>query len=121
MAAPASVTINILGREYQISCPPEEEEGLRKSARYLASQPWPFPGSLMLGFIAHAEPDEPKAGEELEDVRWFDADEVRAGLAVDWAKADAEGEGIILSAPISISGWLAECWVGECAARTRAW
>jgi cell division protein ZapA len=38
MAAPASVTINILGREYQISCPPEEEEGLRKSARYLASQ-----------------------------------------------------------------------------------
>lgn len=38
MAGPASVTINILGREYQISCPPEEEEGLRKSARYLASQ-----------------------------------------------------------------------------------
>ena len=38
MAAPASVTINILGREYQISCPPEEEEALRKSARYLASQ-----------------------------------------------------------------------------------
>ncbi len=38
MAGPASVTINILGREDQISCPPEEEEGLRKSARYLASQ-----------------------------------------------------------------------------------
>lgn len=38
MAAPASVTITILGREYQISCPPEEEEALRKSARYLTSQ-----------------------------------------------------------------------------------
>ena len=38
MAAPASVTINILGRDYQISCPPEEEEALRKSAKYLTSQ-----------------------------------------------------------------------------------
>jgi cell division protein ZapA len=33
-----TVTINILGREYQISCPPEEEEGLRKSAKYLDKQ-----------------------------------------------------------------------------------
>ena len=33
-----SVTIQILGRDYQISCPPEEEEALRKSARYLDQQ-----------------------------------------------------------------------------------
>ena len=33
-----SVNITILGREYQISCPPEEEEGLRKSARFLNKQ-----------------------------------------------------------------------------------
>lgn len=40
MATPAtgSVTISILGRDYQISCPPEEEEALRKSARHLAKQ-----------------------------------------------------------------------------------
>jgi cell division protein ZapA len=38
MAAPSSVTVTILGREYQISCPPEEEDALRKSARYLTSQ-----------------------------------------------------------------------------------
>ncbi|MGV3591966.1 MAG: cell division protein ZapA [Gammaproteobacteria bacterium] len=38
MAAPSSVTVNILGREYQISCPPEEEEALRKAARYLTAQ-----------------------------------------------------------------------------------
>lgn len=37
MAAHA-VTVSILGREYQIACPPEEEEALRKSARYLTSQ-----------------------------------------------------------------------------------
>ena len=33
-----SVTISILGKDYQISCPPEEEEGLRQSARYLNEQ-----------------------------------------------------------------------------------
>jgi len=34
-AATGSVTITIMGRDYQISCPPEEEESLRKSARHL--------------------------------------------------------------------------------------
>ena len=33
-----TVSITILGREYQISCPPEEEEALRKSAKYLDKQ-----------------------------------------------------------------------------------
>ncbi|MDC1527627.1 cell division protein ZapA [Gammaproteobacteria bacterium] len=33
-----TVTISILGRDYQISCPPAEEEGLRKSAKYLDKQ-----------------------------------------------------------------------------------
>lgn len=33
-----SVTISILGKDYQISCPPTEEEALRKSARYLDQQ-----------------------------------------------------------------------------------
>ena len=33
-----SVTITILGKEYQIGCPPSEEEALRKSARYLDDQ-----------------------------------------------------------------------------------
>jgi len=33
-----TVSITILGREYQISCPPAEEEALRKSAKYLDKQ-----------------------------------------------------------------------------------
>jgi cell division protein ZapA len=33
-----SVTITILGKDYQISCPADEEEALRKSARYLDKQ-----------------------------------------------------------------------------------
>lgn len=93
-----------------------EETGVRvhaHSARYLASQPWPFPGSLMLGFIAQAEPDPPAAQDELEDARWFTADEVRAGLANDWAKADADGEGIVLSSPISIARQVIRAWLDE--------
>jgi cell division protein ZapA len=35
MASAGSVTITIMGRDYQISCPQEEEESLRKSARHL--------------------------------------------------------------------------------------
>ena len=93
-----------------------EESGVRVHAcRYLASQPWPFPGSLMLGFLAHAHPDPPVAGDELEDVRWFDVDQVRAGLARDWANpmlAD-DDPGIALSPPISIARWLVERWLAE--------
>ena len=88
-----------------------EESGVRvRGARYLASQPWPFPGSLMLGFLADSHPDEPVPGDELEDVRWFDADSVRAALAHDWNAPSVDGQ-IALSTPISISRWLIEQWL----------
>jgi len=88
-----------------------EESGVRvRNARYLASQPWPFPGSLMLGFLAEAEPDDPVPGDELDDVRWFGADEVRAGLATPWHETPREGA-IALSAPLSIARWLIGQWL----------
>ena len=37
MATP-SITISVLGRDYQIACPPDEEESLRRAARYLDQQ-----------------------------------------------------------------------------------
>jgi NAD+ diphosphatase len=51
--------------------------------RYVASQPWPFPGSLMLGFMARAEPDAPVRldPEEMADARWFTRTEIAAVLA----------------------------------------
>jgi NAD+ diphosphatase len=52
----------------------EEEVGVRVSrARYFASQPWPFPNSLMIAFICDWQSGEirPQAG-EIEDARWFD-------------------------------------------------
>ena len=93
-----------------------EETGVRvhlHSARYLASQPWPFPGSLMLGFIARAEPDPPQPGVEIEVVRWFDAEEVRAALARDWNDADGPGDDIVLPSPISIARHVIRAWLDE--------
>ncbi len=57
-----------------------EEAGIGVTdIRYVASQPWPFPGSLMLGFRARSRDQEPDfAADELEDARWFTADEIRA-------------------------------------------
>jgi NAD+ diphosphatase len=86
-----------------------EESGVRvRDSRYLASQPWPFPSSLMLGFIATAEPDPPQADQELEDVRWFTRDEVGAAL-----RGETRDAGLLLSPSISISRWLIECWHAE--------
>lgn len=56
-----------------------EETGLDVlSARYIASQPWPFPSSLMIGLIAEVAPGEPLARDDLEDARWFTRDAAQA-------------------------------------------
>lgn len=95
-----------------------EETGVRvRSCRYLASQPWPFPGALMLGFEAEAEPDEPQVSDELEEVRWFTADEIGAAQ-VRGERRDDNDDGPMLSPSISISRWLIDQWL--VAARERA-
>jgi NAD+ diphosphatase len=58
-----------------------EETGVAVTdVRYVGSQPWPFPASLMLGFSAYADPAQPirRVDDELEDARWFTRDEIRA-------------------------------------------
>ncbi|MDR2095773.1 MAG: NAD(+) diphosphatase [Treponema sp.] len=53
-----------------------EEVGLEvKDIRYLASQPWPFPNSLMLGFTARHAGGEIRCDQvEIEDAQWFSRD-----------------------------------------------
>ena len=53
-----------------------EEVGVRvKNIRYLKSQPWPFPNSLMMGFIAEYDGGEIKVDEkEIARAAWFDLD-----------------------------------------------
>jgi NAD+ diphosphatase len=59
-----------------------EEAGLAVSnMRYVASQPWPFPGSLMIACIADAASDDVVLDTtELEEAIWVDRAQVRAAL-----------------------------------------
>ena len=60
-----------------------EESGIRLGrVVYHASQPWPFPHSLMIGCFGEAlNEDVAFDGKELEDCRWFTREETRAILA----------------------------------------
>jgi NAD+ diphosphatase len=72
--------------------------------RYVSSQPWPFPASLMLGFVAPWVAGEPSIGdEELEDVRWFTRAEVQDAVA---------GRGPLrLPPPLAIARRLIDGWL----------
>jgi NAD+ diphosphatase len=59
-----------------------EEAGIRvRKVRYVASQPWPFPSSLMIGCHAEAE-DGPLCLDTpvLEDARWFGREDLAAAI-----------------------------------------
>ena len=57
-----------------------EEANVRvRAVHYHSSQPWPFPSSLMLGFIADAATTEIRLNDgELEDARWFSREELKS-------------------------------------------
>ena len=56
-----------------------EESGIRSHGyRYVASQPWPFVSSLMIGLVGEALDREIRIdARELEDARWFSRSEVQ--------------------------------------------
>ena len=61
----------------------QEEAGIETGrVTYLASQPWPFPASIMIGCIAETTMSDITVDRaELEDARWFSREEVRTMLA----------------------------------------
>ena len=63
----------------------KEEAGIDVTGvTYLASQPWPFPSSLMIGAFARATGEALTIDRhELDDARWFTRAEVKAALAGD--------------------------------------
>jgi NAD+ diphosphatase len=83
-----------------------EEAGVEvRSPRYVSSQPWPFPSSLMLGFVAGYAGGEPATRDhELEDVRWFSREEL---LAI----RDGRRDGLGLPPPIAIARQLIDGWL----------
>src|SRR5437867_9348471 len=81
-----------------------EEAGVRCGrVRYLAAQPWPFPSSLMLGFLAEALTDEITVGaEELAEARWFSRGEIREMVARA-AAGPADPAQVPLPSPLAIA------------------
>jgi NTP pyrophosphohydrolases containing a Zn-finger, probably nucleic-acid-binding len=86
-----------------------EEAGIRTGrVRYLASQPWPFPSSLMIGCLAEALDDDLVVDEiELEHARWFTRAEVGAMLRGE------HPDGLTAPLPFAIAHHLLKAFVDE--------
>jgi len=91
-----------------------EEIGLTvRDVRYLGSQPWPFPRSLMVGFHAVGDPAQGFSFNdgEIAEAAWFTRDEVRAALAAgDWSTSSESK--LLLPGSISIARVIIESWAG---------
>ena len=88
-----------------------EEAGVRCGrVRYLAAQPWPFPSSLMMGFLAEALTEEITVdAEELAEARWFSRDEIREMVARAASGPDDPTQ-VSLPAPIAIAHHICRRW-----------
>lgn len=86
-----------------------EEAGIRVTdVRYVTSQPWPFPSSLMIACTSTAEGDVLTLDTtEIEEARWFTADEVRAAFNGD---ADAP---FIAPPPFAVAHDLLKWWLEQ--------
>lgn len=85
-----------------------EEAAIKVSeVGYLASQPWPFPSSLMIGCYGRAETDtitiDPK---EIEDARWFSREEIALSFSGEHPTLKPARKGAI--AHFLLSNWLAD-------------
>ena len=83
-----------------------EEVGITVGqVEYIASQPWPFPSSLMLGFMARATSTTVDVdGDEIHEARWFSREELRAAF---------ESGEVLPPYGISIAARLIELWYGK--------
>jgi NAD+ diphosphatase len=87
-----------------------EEAGIPCGAvRYVASQPWPFPSSLMIGCFAEALADTIEVDTaELEEARWVHRDEL-----VEMVKRSESEEAPRMAHPLSLAHQLAVRWLAE--------
>lgn len=96
----------------------QEEVGVTVTdLRYEGSQAWPYPGSLMLGFTAVADPSEPLSPDlsEIAEARWFTRTEIADLLtgAPDpaGARTAPPGSKVALPGPASIAQYLIRTWL----------
>ena len=85
-----------------------EEAGVRVTeVRYIASQPWPFPSSLMIACVGTAQDDAITLDtHELEDAIWVSRDVVRSVLA-------GEPGPFVPPPPYAIAYTLLKAWVDQ--------
>jgi NAD+ diphosphatase len=94
-----------------------EESGMTVGRpRYVDSQPWPFPSSLMLGFSAPWLGGDPKVADgELQDARWFERDEIERAASEDddagWGTPGDAGGPLKLPPRLAIARRLVENWL----------
>src|ERR1035438_9690297 len=84
-----------------------EETGITVGqVRYLGSQPWPMPRSLMLGFRAQASGDLDihVDRDEIAEARWFSREDLRRAMAANE---------VLLPPAVSIAHRIIESWYGE--------
>lgn len=90
-----------------------EESGIQVSPEqvtYIASQPWPFPASIMLGFCARASTSTIDISEDdLEDAQWFTREQLESFLAKDDSRPYQSGQ-YRMSSEDSISHHLISAW-----------
>lgn len=88
-----------------------EEAGVRCGrVRYLAAQPWPFPSSLMMGFLTEALSEEITVdAEELAEARWFSRDEV-AEMVARAATGPDDPAQVSLPSPVAIAHHICRRW-----------
>jgi NAD+ diphosphatase len=86
----------------------QEESGIiARDPVFVASQPWPFPASLMLGFRAVSDGGEPRATDgELEEVHWLGRDAIQEAI-------DGGDPGFQLPPPVSIARFLVDRWAAS--------
>ena len=90
-----------------------EESGIAvRDVRYLGSQPWPFPCSIMLGFRATAVSTEIHLdGDELEHAQWFTREEISRFKEINFARFETPEPGSWMLPPRdSIARWLIDGW-----------
>jgi NAD+ diphosphatase len=88
-----------------------EESGVRVGrVHYLASQPWPFPSSLMTGFLAEGLSEQITVDpEEIAEARWFHRNEVRAMVARAATGPDDPTQ-VSLPPPLAIAHQICRRW-----------
>jgi NAD+ diphosphatase len=76
----------------------------------LAAQPWPFPSTLMMGFLAEGISEEITIDpEELAEARWFEREEIREMVARA-AAGDDDITKVSLPQPLAIAHHICRRW-----------